>query len=144
MTSVFLPGIELARRCYGEVVAPILETALSGVPYSAALIGTGSEVQSFDSVRSTDHGWGPRMQVFLDSADFHTHAEQLDARLDRELPAEFHGYPYRFARPDDAPVRHHVDVHDLRAFFTGGLGADPDTGLSALDWLMVPTQVLRE
>ena len=144
MTPAFLPGLELARLWYGEVVAPILTTALPGVPYAAALIGTGSEVQGFDTARSTDHGWGPRLEIFLDSDDCHTHAEQLDALLERTLPDRFRGYPVRYPRPDDAPARHHVRVHDLRAFFTDPLGADPATGLSAAEWLMVPTQVLRE
>jgi uncharacterized protein DUF4037 len=144
VTRVFLPGLELARLFYDEVVAPILATALPGVPYSAALIGTGSEVQGFDTARSTDHGWGPRLRVFLDTEDCHAHAPRWDALLDRELPARFRGYPVRFAVPDDTPVRHQVRVDDLRAFFTGQLGADPAHGLSAPDWLMVPTQVLRE
>lgn len=69
MTRSFLPGLELSQQFYTDVVAPILEKALAGVPYSAALIGWGSEVQGFDTVRSTDHAWGPRMQLFLSSED---------------------------------------------------------------------------
>ncbi len=144
MTRAFVPGLELAELFHGEIVAPILRAALPGVPYSAALLGTGSEVQGFDTTRSTDHGWGPRLQIFLNSNDFRTHAERLAARLDRELPERFGGYPIRFRSPDDAPVRHHLDVHEPRVFFAGGLGADPATGLSATEWLLVPTQVLRE
>jgi hypothetical protein len=144
MTRAFVPGLELADLFYGEIVAPILRAALPGVPYSAALMGTGSEVQGFDTTRSTDHSWGPRLQIFLGSNDFRTHAEPLAARLDRELPERFGGYPIRFRSPDDAPVRHHLDVHDPRVFFAGGLGADPDAGLTATEWLLVPTQVLRE
>jgi hypothetical protein len=140
VTRTFLPGLELARLCYREVVAPML----AGIPHSAALLGTGSEVQGFDTARSTDHGWGPRLQVFLDGADFDTHAEELDARLDRELPAEFRGYPFRFVSPDDTPARHHVDIHNPRAFFTDQLGTDPANGLSTAEWLLVPSQVLRE
>ena len=63
VTRSFLPGLELAELFYAEVVAPIVEKALAGVPYSAALIGWGSEVQGFDTQRSTDHAWGPRMQL---------------------------------------------------------------------------------
>jgi hypothetical protein len=105
VTRSFLPGLELSQLFYAEVVAPILEKALGGVPYSAALIGWGSEVQGFDTVRSTDHAWGPRMQLFLSSDDFLARVDDLDALLDRELPVEFRGYPVRFAfrrtrRPD--------------------------------------------
>jgi hypothetical protein len=140
----FVPGLELARLFYAEVVAPILAKALGGVAYSAALIGWGSEVQGFDTVRSTDHAWGPRMQVFLGSADFLARGAELDALLDRELPVEFRGYPVRFSFPSDAPARHWVHVTDLQGFFTEHLGVDPTGGLPTSTWLTVPTQVLRE
>jgi hypothetical protein len=45
VTRSFLSGLELSQLFYTEVVAPILEKALDEVPYSAALIGWGSEVQ---------------------------------------------------------------------------------------------------
>jgi hypothetical protein len=144
VTRSFVPGLELSQLFYTEVVAPIVATALAEVPYSAALIGWGSEVQGFDTVRSTDHAWGPRMQLFLGSADFHARAEDLDALLDRELPVEFRGYPVRFAVPSGAPARHWVHVTPLQGFFTEQLGADPDGGLPTSAWLTVPTQVLRE
>lgn len=144
MTRSFLPGLELSRLFYAEVVTPILVKALGGVPYSAALIGWGSEVQGFDTVRSTDHAWGPRMQVFLSNEDFQARADDLDVLLDRELPAEFCGYPVRFAFPTGAPARHWVHVTDLQDFFTAQLGVTPDNGLPISTWLTVPTQVLRE
>lgn len=144
MTRHFLPGLELAQLFYRQVVAPILDTALHGVEYSAALIGYGSEVQGFDTVRSTDHAWGPRLQVFLSGEDFQARAQHLEAELDRQLPAQFRGYPVRFSFPDGTPARHWVHVNDLRAFFADQLGADPAQGLSVREWLMVPTQLLRE
>ncbi len=140
----FLPGLELAGLFYAEIVAPIVEKALAGVPYSAALIGWGSEVQGFDTQRSTDHAWGPRMQLFLGSEDSAARARELDALLDRELPREFRGYPVRFAFPSDALARHWVHVTDLPAFFTEHLGVDPAAGLPLTAWLTVPAQVLRE
>jgi hypothetical protein len=106
VTRTFIPGLEPAELFYAEAVAPILKEALPGMSFSAALIGWGSEIQGFDTVRSTDHAWGPRMQVFLGSDDFTAAAEELDARLDQELPAEFRGYPVRFCFPWNAPARH--------------------------------------
>ncbi|WP_166354954.1 DUF4037 domain-containing protein [Phytoactinopolyspora limicola] len=144
MERSFLPGLELAGLFYAEIVAPIVEKALAGVPYSAALIGWGSEVQGFDTQRSTDHAWGPRMQLFLGSEDSAARARELDALLDRELPREFRGYPVRFAFPSDALARHWVHVTDLPAFFTEHLGVDPAAGLPLTAWLTVPAQVLRE
>ncbi|MFE2295545.1 hypothetical protein [Streptomyces sp. NPDC059452] len=74
-------------------------------------------MQGFDTVRSTDHAWGPRLQVFLGGDDFRAHAEELRALLDRALPETFRGHPVRFSFPYGAPARHWVDVHDLRGFF---------------------------
>lgn len=54
----FRPGIEVARDFWEKVVRPILATQLPDAPWQAALIGTGSEVLGFDTVRSTDHSWG--------------------------------------------------------------------------------------
>jgi hypothetical protein len=142
--GTFIPGLELSSAFYAEVVEPILATALSGTAYSAALVGWGSDVQGFDTERSTDHAWGPRLQVFLADEDCHDHAASLDTLLERELPAEFRGYPVRFAFPHGTPARHWVHVHGARDFFTENLDADPTGGPSVSDWLMVPAQVLRE
>ena len=143
MTRTFIPGLELAGLFYEEVVSPLLVRFLADVPYSAAAIGWGSEIQGFDTVRSTDHSWGPRMQVFLDSDDFQARALGLEAQLDRALPLEFRGYPVRFPFRENDPPRHWARVTDLRAYFIGTLGADP-VRMSVDDWLLAPTQVLRE
>lgn len=138
----FIPGLDLAEQFFNDVVRDLLERRLSGVPYSAALIGYGSEVQGFDTSRSTDHAWGPRMQVFLRPQDRAAVAAELDAALERELPVEFRGYPVRFAFPAGTAARHWVQLRD-ESFFTGQLGVEP-TRMAAEDWLAVPTQVLRE
>lgn len=65
----FIAGLELARRLYLEGVKPILVDAVSDVPYAAGLLGSGSEVQSFDDEMSTDHHYGPRLQLFLSQDD---------------------------------------------------------------------------
>jgi hypothetical protein len=59
-----VPGVRLAGEFYAEVVRPLLEAEFPGLPYAAALIGAGSEVLGFDTERSTDHDWGPRLLVF--------------------------------------------------------------------------------
>ncbi|HEX4789704.1 MAG TPA: hypothetical protein VH372_14640 [Actinospica sp.] len=73
MSQVLVPGLELAEHHYIEVVAPIADEALGGVPYSAALIGYGSELQGFDTLRSTDHARGPRTLIFLGDEGFGQH-----------------------------------------------------------------------
>lgn len=147
MTGDFVPGLELSRAFYDEVVGPLVTGALAdmGVAgYSAGLLGWGSDVQGFDTERSTDHAWGPRLQVFLAGEDSHKYSVTLSALLDNGLPVEFRGYPVRFAFPHGTAPRHWVDVYDARGHFTGKLAADPTGGLSVSEWLMVPAQVLRE
>ena len=65
MTPRFVPGLELARDFYATVVRPLLDVEFPGLAYAAALIGPGSDVAGYDTERSTDHDWGPRLQVFL-------------------------------------------------------------------------------
>jgi len=65
----FLPGLELARHFYAEAVRPILDQVAPGLPHSAARLGAGSEVLGLDTVRSTDHDWGPRLELFLHPDD---------------------------------------------------------------------------
>ena len=69
MTASFVSGVELASLYYAEIVRPLLDEEFPGFRYTAALIGPGSEVLGFDSWRSTDHDWGPRLQLFLFDAD---------------------------------------------------------------------------
>jgi hypothetical protein len=58
-------GIELSRRHYQTDVAP----GLAGVRHAAALLGNGSEVLGFDDEVSTDHDFGPRVQIFFPDRD---------------------------------------------------------------------------
>jgi hypothetical protein len=143
--KAFLPGTELARRYYTEVVRPLLDRHAPGLGHSAGLIGWGSEVLGFDSPRSTDHNWGPRGQMFVAPADADRPAS-LTRMLADKLPATFLGWPTRFpdvTAPSPAPV-HWVQVTELGDWLTERLGFDPRAGVSLLDWLATPTQLLAE
>ncbi|HUB43043.1 MAG TPA: DUF4037 domain-containing protein [Streptosporangiaceae bacterium] len=146
MAATFIPGLELARLYYTEVVRPLLDKECPGLAHSAALIGPGSEVLGLDSPRSTDHNWGPRLQIFL-ADDATDQARRVSDLLAARLPAEFRGYPTSFPASTDAgfwPRSHWVTVAGLRSWLTGALGFDPLAEVSLLDWLSVPTQVLAE
>jgi hypothetical protein len=84
---------------YAEIVRPLLDEEFPGLQYTAALIGPGSEVLGFDSSRSTDHDWGPRLQLFLSDADetagLDRHASDM---LTASLPPAFRGYPTVFPK----------------------------------------------
>lgn len=152
----FIPGLELSRRFYWEAVRPVLEGSFSGLPHSAALIGPGSETLGFDDEMSTDHGWGPRLQLFLRPDDWETHAGDIDAALRGGLPHSFLGYPTNFSEPDPddngvqlleasegGPVNHRVETQAVGGFFCGYLGFDISREIGAADWLTFPQQKLR-
>lgn len=154
MDHTFIHGLELSRRYYHEAVRPIVRTRFGDLPHTAARIGTGSEVLGFDTARSADHEWGPRLQLFLRPRDARLHAHDLVSALSDELPKRFHGYPTNFAAADDervrsmefteGPVFHRVDVTSLDVWFTEHLGFDPRRKITTLDWLATPTQTLAE
>lgn len=126
-------GAELSAAFYVEVVAPLLQ-----VPHSAGLLGWGSDVLGYDSARSTDHGWGPRVVVFLRKPD---DAAAVQASLDAHLPERFRGWPVRFGW-DEMAVRHHVTVTTLPTWLHEHLGVDATAGLRTRDWLLTPQQRL--
>jgi Domain of unknown function (DUF4037) len=130
----FLPGRELARAFYDEVVASLVDA-----PHSAAFVGWGSDVLGFDTGRSTDHGWGPRLQVFVAADD----VPRVAPAIERALPDDFRGWRTRFGW-DEHPVTHHVEVTTLGAWLRGRLGFDPRHGITTRDWLVTPQQRLLE
>ena len=107
--------------------------------HAAALIGFGSDVLGFDTERSTDHGWGPRLQIFVAEDD----REFVSKAIERGLPETFRGLRTRFGW-DAHPVTHHVDVAVLGSWLRGRLGCDPTGALTATDWLAMPQQRLAE
>jgi hypothetical protein len=144
VTAPFIPGLELARSFHDEIVGPLLAAQLPRLLYSSALIGWGSDVLGFDSTRSTDHNWGPRLQIFL-SDEAEEQSAPVRELLSARLPAEFRGYPTVFPASESAgPASHWVTVAGLRSWLTGALGFDPSAGAGILDWLSVPAQRLAE
>jgi hypothetical protein len=142
----FMPGTELARRYWHDVVATIVDELLPGVPRAAARVGAGSDVLGLDTDRSTDHGWGPRVVVFFeDDVDLsrERRIELLEA-IDARLPEAFLGYRTRFVASEGGPERHQVMLTTVRAWFTLALGFDPRGTISDADWFGAPSQLLLE
>ncbi len=149
MAPPFVPGLELARDFYAAVVRPLLAAEFPRLEHAAALLGPGSDVAGYDTERSTDHDWGPRLQVFLGDGDAGADtggAADVTAMLAGRLPGTFRGYPVRFpvTREPDGIARHRVEVAGLGDWLTAHLGFDPRPGVSLLDWLATPTQLLAE
>ena len=105
LTRRFVPGLELSRLFYVEAVRPILDDAFPGRQHAAALLGDGSEVIGYDSPRSTDHDWGPRVLLFLADADHAALERRVVETLADRLPREFRGYPTSFGAPDATGTR---------------------------------------
>lgn len=154
-SPTFILGVRLCGLFYEEAVRPILETAFPLLTYSAALIGYGSDVLGYDTVRSTDHEWGPRLLLFVDDQAYAEVATTIQEELSQQLPRVFLGYSTHFGEPDaegvqlremhDAgPVAHKVEVHTPRQFCLDRLGVDPRDGLRVQDWLILPQQKLLE
>ena len=132
MRPAFVPGLELAAGFYREAVGPLV-----GVPHAAALIGTGSDALGYDTQRSTDHGWGPRVLVFVDGAD----VEAVAAAVDAGLPETVRDWPVRYGW-GPVPVQHHVTVTTLADWLVAHLGVDATRPLANADWLVTPQQLL--
>ena len=142
----FVPGVRLAGEFYAEAVRPVLEAEFPGLAYAAALIGPGSEVLGFDTERSTDHDWGPRLLVFLEDGDAERLGGAVDEMLGQRLPAAFRGYPVAFGvtRDPASGTRHRVEIFGLGGWLAWRLGFDPRGGVTVRDWLAAPWQRLAE
>ncbi|MFE7137184.1 DUF4037 domain-containing protein [Streptomyces sp. NPDC057644] len=168
----FLPGLELSRILYEEAVRPLLDAEFPGLRYAAARVGSGSEVLGFDTARSADHEWGPRLDLFLEPADAAAYGKRIHHLLAERLPKQVRGWPTHFRHADPAdpvghmeliegPVDHRVSVAGVGGWLHDHLGlplADPTPGQEAWeptlggeaweptvrDWLAVPQQKLAE
>jgi hypothetical protein len=152
----FLPGLELGRLFFIEAVKPIVDREFPGLRYAAALLGSGSEVLGFDTEMSTDHEWGPRVDLFLRDSDTATVRTPLDEALRSMLPHRLRGYPTSFGAPDPADggtrsleprdrgfVEHKIPIVTPAGFFRSYLGVDGEGDPGVLDWLTIPSQKLR-
>jgi hypothetical protein len=160
----FIPGLELSAALYQEV-EPILRRHLPRLKYAAARLARGSDVLGFDDARSTDHYWGPLLELFVSDDDSQRDGKRIHDVLADELPFEIRGYPTHF-RPfaptephvhrlghigllghmeprTERPIHHGVTVMTVRQFFATWLQLDPLSELEAARWLVVSEQNLR-
>ena len=154
--SDFIQGLRLGGLFFLEAVKPVLDAGFPDLQFSAALIGTGSEILGFDDEISTDHHWGPRVMLFLTDEDCKHYGEAIDKAMRNELPLKCRGYSTNFTPPNPAdnnvqqlrdidcgPVNHRVEIHTIRGFFLGDLDFDIEKSIEPADWLTFPSQKLR-
>jgi Domain of unknown function (DUF4037) len=151
--SSFPGGLYVCRRFWGNVVKPLLLERFADLHPAAALVGGGSEVLGFDTERSTDHEWVPRVLLLCSTDEATRLAGFVDRYLSDSLPRSFLGFSTHFGPADEVgirvaqthtqgPIRHGVRLIGLREWVIGELGFDPREGMSAYQWLGCPQQRL--
>jgi hypothetical protein len=131
-----VPGLQLSRGYWSDVVAPILDPHVPASARAAALLYTGSDVLGFDTEQSTDHGWGPRLFVFLPDSVSRARVRELveaSTRVAGTYRLSDASRGTEWAVPSGL-VAHRRRVH---AAVLGSIHA-----VSMRDWLR-PTQLLR-
>jgi hypothetical protein len=158
MNPPFVSGLELsAALC--TAAEPILQRHFPGLGYAAARIARGSDVLAFDDERSTDHYWGPMLELFVSDTDRERWGQQIHDVLAAELPFEVRGYSTHFrpfegseahfgrlghlAPGTERPINHGVSVMSVRGFFGSWLQVDPLRELELVEWLLMSEQTLR-
>ena len=116
-SDAFIKGHRLSRALYEGFVAPALASRLPGLRYAAALVGHGSDVLGYDSPRSTDHDWGPRLQVILTDQDLADQSDHVLEVIDEALPERVLGIPVDVPGASNLPgdeETHHNSQSDRR------------------------------
>lgn len=147
--------MQLCERFFNEIVKVLIEKKFPSLKYSAGLFDYGSEVLGFDTKRSTDHDWGPRVLLFLSSKDVKYKKEILDY-LYKNSPKTFLGYSTYFnetykldvpglrksqRKRSDLPDC--FEIHTIKSFFKKYLEFDFKNEITVSDWLTFPEQKLR-
>ena len=149
----FIKGAELCRLFYEEAVRPIMDRHFPGLRHGAARLEAGSEVLGFDTAVSIDHGWGPRVTLFVTTEQW---TRELAAEVKRvmaeALPFEFRGYPTHFTQPwavmtptTELPLNHGVRLADAAGLIEGWTGIDPlgEWPPPTVAWLTASSDHLR-
>lgn len=149
----FIPGLELSKYFFLEAIQPLMAEKFPDLCYSAARLGWGSDVMGFDTPMSMDHGWGPKMTLFLTPEDHATRQVELADFFANHLPLTIRGFPTHFDEPytDGGvmaaklthPIHHMVTITTPEAFFRDYIGVNIAEPHSVEKWLSIPQQKLR-
>jgi hypothetical protein len=135
-TPSFIPGLEMGRLFYQNIIEPAVRREFPQLKYAAALIGPGSEVLGFDTAISTDHDWRPRVFLFIENGAFEELFPRLSKLISDVVPERFMGFPARAPAPN-ADLRSRT-VHSVDRFWREYVGFSSDEVPSPEDWLTFP------
>lgn len=131
----FIQGLELAHGFYDEAVRPLIDR-----PHTACLIGEGSEVLGYDTERSTDHEWGPRLQLFAAADD----VDRIAAMIKEGLPRQYRGHATRWFSLLEGRESHHLEISTLDDWLSRRLPTIPRSVPDTADWIAIPQQHLLQ
>jgi hypothetical protein len=148
----FIKGIELNEGFYNDIVKPLLEKKYPKLPYSAALLGYGSDVLGFDTETSMDHNWGPRLQLFIENKDL---ISELRNYFSYELPFQYKNFSVNFSKPGydgtvrmeytgKKPVNHLIEITTFEDYLKERYAMDKTINFTNNDWLNFTDQSLVE
>jgi hypothetical protein len=150
--NTFTPGLKLSEYFYDELIQPMMAEGFPRLSYASARLEWGSDVMGFDTPMSMDHGWGPKLTLFLTQSDFDQYQGILDDYFANHLPFEFRGFSTHFAEPlsdggvitkkDSYPIHHGITITTPEQFFRDYLGVDVHQPLTPPVWLTIPQQRL--
>ncbi len=156
-TQPFISGLDLSRMLFTEAVEPLISEHFPDLRYAAGLMGSGSEVLGFDTERSRDHDWGPRVVILVPETVPDSAQDEITRILGHHLPASIAGYPTRYMESpleagtmilsEDAfgsAMAHGVTVGTLSGFLMSRCGITSTAHLTAATWLTMSEQHLLE
>lgn len=146
----FVPGLDLSRAMAREL-EPRLRGAFHGLPIALAFVGPGSDVMGFDTQRSMDHDWGPRVALIVPDGQVDTIRQEFNEQIDQLLPFEIGGFPTRVSsHPDGTALMdangtsHRVRITSVEELLRTMLLIDSMDELCDAVWLSTPMQTLIE
>lgn|SRR3989338_470591 len=134
MSDEFIGGLKISESFFHEQAEPILAKNFPALKYSAALIGSGSEVLGVDTSISTDHDWRPRFFIFLDDQDFLLLGKDVEKCLRKNLPDTYKDFKTKIQTEKAGDLRSKF-VYTNKTFLKKYLGRELIENLSCLDWL---------
>lgn len=156
MVLEFISGLQLSEMFFHEVIKEIIEGKYPRLKYTAALIGRGSEALDFDDIVSSDHHWGLRIYLFIDSESYESNYDTLMNLFRKKLPFEFKGYSTHWSLPDpddsgtqmpqfinEGEVNHRIEIFTVEDYLKKQLNLEKKN-LTDIDWLLLPEQKLLE